>query len=449
MGRGEFLKDPLTGAQPMFIMDDLVDGVIWQYVRFDGSKAAFTDGNGVPCILGHRNSHTQVKDCVFRNSIDVGVKLRQTYDLEVSGCRFDNIGENGVETRWYENDPRTSQPWEGALPDRGTVNVHDNYFRGIGRLEDSESGLVDGCAFTADNGQTSRDVRAIAFRNNTIEDCLRGFYSENNPPFLPTRSVDASHNHFIGRVLSGSPYVKQGIGLINVEGFVVEGNTYDNWGNHDPWESSCDAIVLSGDSRKGVVALNPILERRTSGHRMDKGIHLAHASDVTVFGNPLNGATDGHIVMDPAQCSNIRIFANPGAAQEMSWGDTYEVEFHLETLAPGTFLSHLRPSGWCADANTPNTSKGALVAASYRLTGSVTAGTLTISPYVSGSAISGLAVNQSEFVGQYAEKKSSIGPAPMIDNMAGLAVRYSTSASFTAGGAGAYVKLVFDRSRKL
>lgn len=448
MGMGEFLKDPLSGVKPMFIMADFVDGVVWQYVRFDGSRSAFGDGNGVPCILGHRNSHTKFKDMVFRNSVDVGIKMRNAYDLEAAGNRFENIGESGGETRWYENDPRTGLPWIGPIPDRGSVNIHHNYFRGIGRLEDAHSGMVDGTAWTADNGQTSREVRGIAFRGNTVEDCLRGFYSENNAPYQPTRLVDVSHNQFIGRATSGPPYVKQGIGLINVEGFTTVGNIFDNWGNHDPYQSSCDAIVISGNSRKGTIALNAINDTRTTGDRMDIGIHLANASDVSVFGNVLNGGSEAKISFDPAHCSNLRIAANAGAERDFSWADTFEVEYYLEALAAGVTGAALKPSGWSADANTANTSQCALVGVSYRLTGAITAGTFSIGPYIGGSLVSAFSVSQADFTGQYAEKKSSIGAAPVAANLAGVAVRYTTNAAFAAGGSGVYVRMIFDRSRK-
>lgn len=296
-GRGLLQKDGSSGVKPMLVLNDFVDNTTWRDLRWDGAKASFSDGNGVPGMLGHRNTGTLVTGCHFENFIDVGVKLRQSMKTSVIGCKFYNMGENGCEFRWYQNDPRTAAAWVGSLPAvYGDLVVQGNHFELIGRVENEISGLVDGCGVTFDIGAGAlRAGSTVSVTGNTFVDCLRGVFCENNDASRPFNNVAITGNTMYGLRATPDAYVKMGIGLINVVDFTISGNSIRNIGNYDPYESDAAGIVLSGNSRDGVVTGNAIFDDRADTDRMDYCIQLTQVERVIVSLNKVGGASVSQI----------------------------------------------------------------------------------------------------------------------------------------------------------
>lgn len=317
-GKGRFIKDGTSGVKPMFLLDDFVDNVTFRDLKFDGSKSSFAAGNGVPAILGHRNTGTKVLGCNFENFIDVGVKLRQSMKTIVANCTFYNMGENGCEFRWYQNDPRTAAAWVGSLPSTyGELVVSGCHFELIGRIESIASGLVDGCGVTFDIGAGSlREGKNISITGNTFIDCLRGIFCENNEASRPFKNVSITGNSFERTRLPPDAYVKQGVGLINVVNFIIAGNSFLNLGNYDTVaEGSYNSgVTLSSNSRDGAIIGNVFLDDSGIADRMHYCIKVTSAERVRINDNNVRGASIAQIQVDVDPGTfNISVGTNLGA----------------------------------------------------------------------------------------------------------------------------------------
>lgn len=292
------IKKRTTGgdARPMFLVLDNVDDVNWSGLEFDGGKSNWGLGAPVPAILAHRASNHAFSKVRFHDFVDVGIKYRQSSGLAVDSCFFYNMGENGIECRFYENDPRTGDPWVGAEPYIfGALSVNNSRFERIGRIETTpeDSGLVDGCGVTIDCGpDTSTFMENVAITGNKFIDCLRGFFCENNEAGRFGSNMTITGNAFVGKRSTPDAYCKMGIGLINVQGWTIAGNSFKNIGNYDTtaYSSNNAGIVLSGNSRDGVITGNSILDNRTpSASTMHYGIQVTDAERVAIVGNSVHG----------------------------------------------------------------------------------------------------------------------------------------------------------------
>lgn len=462
-GGGMISKIPGSAGHLINLPEGLRDFAVGK-MEFDGARSSYPiPGTPRSIFFGQ-----QIIDPVFEsvsasNVIDAVFKLRQSTGVNVRYGKHKNIGQNVVELRNYPKNPVTGLPWAISMR-TARHRITDVDFT---EIDSGEEGAGDSCAITMDstawwtgNIETATDLlRAQAIEDVLVsgcmtEDVMRFFFSENYGHELDGLAILG----WIGRNRVGAAATKNGIGLLGVHNATIGlsvgrniGSMDLNAGNNDNSTGVFLGCPWSGSRNRNIIVNGVVLvDDGDVPNATDHQINARDGDTIQVINSITKGSTEGNLVIGPT-ATNIATSGVEGASAEHSWRDTFEVEYYIESLPASMNGVALRPDGWNSDANTANTSRNTLVAASYRLSapilGQPNVGTITIAPFVDGSVVSSMGVSRPDFTGQYASKKVSLGSGVPVADLSGMAVRVSTDAAFSCAG-GLFVKLVFDRSRK-
>jgi hypothetical protein len=432
----------------LFVLSDAATGIWFDGLTFDGTRASFSSGNPVSAIFGHINTNITVTNCTFQNIIDCGIKLRDSAGLTAIGNRFTNVNQNGIELRVYANDPRTGSPYPSRPTINGNHKIIGNHFS---RIDDGNSGAGDGCGVTFDSIAANYPITNTVVSDNTFEDVLRSIWTENNVSGSEARNVVVKGNSIRGNLAgSGTVKTKDGIGLIGVQGAVVEGNTILNVGNFTPVGGECAGVQVSMASTRDVVIANNVIQDLTGAAiRTDYCINVAAGERIIIKNNITRGASDGQIRLVTASAAQVEISGNIGAEDEYSWGQPISLALIRQNIPANTGTIYFYPFGWTDDTDFIMPSVGKLVGISVKLSAAISAGTITITPYAGATALTSLSIVNADFGGgTVAYKKIESINGTLIGLGTRISVSATTDASFAPTTNDALAMLIFDASVK-
>lgn len=397
-GGGCFKKKGTT-IQPLFLPADGISGLWFDDVEFDGLKASFSAGNAVPAILGHILPNLSVTNCYFHDIIDSAIKLRDSAGLLALGNRFYNCGETGIELQNYVNDPRISAPYVGTRPSiEGNHRIIGNFFK---KIDDGLHGTGNGVGVLAASINTSYPIINLVVDANSFEDTLFAFHTENNVVGGEARNVVVTNNTIRGNVAgAGTTETSDGIDLVGVIGGVVQGNTIYNAGNITPPPGGdTSGITISGTSSDIDVSGNTVIDDTGNAIRTDYGILISNGTRIHVHHNTVRGCSTANVYADPAGCVNCRVYANPGAELQGSWGQTLSFNFIRQNIPATTTNVQLYPAGVTDWDELPVPAAGKLVGMSVLLSAAISAGTVTFKAYSNGVHRTNLNITEADFGG--------------------------------------------------
>lgn len=450
VGEGKIKKKAGT-VKPIFLLADEAQDITFEGISIDGARASFTTGNAVPAIQGYLNQWIKVHHVNFENIIDVGVKLRNCAYLEMFGGRIFNVGENGVEIKNYDVDPRTGLAYTGTLP--ALQGGHRIVGVWLGKIDNGTGdGSGDGCGILVSASKLAAGT-AYPVKGVTVESChflnvKRGFWIENNDAGCETEDATVSKCWFRGDIAGFGGDVKDGIGAIDVKRFKALDNTIVNVGNMNLTvpATSCGGIQISGTATDTVEILgNTVIDNTGNTHRMDYCINLAAGTRITVIGNRTEGGSDGTINVISANVSELVCHSNPGATATYSWSETITTHFKITDI-PATATTALQPTGYADGTELTFPMPVRLVGMSVKLSATIT-GNVTFTPYTNGVARTNLNITQADIsTGTRAEKSISTNNGVTI--AAGEPIRVDAVSSGLATTRDAIVTLVFETSLK-
>lgn len=447
------IKKKSTTLQGMFTLaDEAVDNII-QGVTFDGNRTAWSIGNAVFAVAAYKSQNVTFNNVIFNNIIDVGIKFFNSASVLVDGCRFYNIGENGVEFKNYDVDPRTGTAYTGTLPPlQGGHRVVNSWF---GKIDNqSGDGSGDGCGILVSAGLlaagTAYPVKGVSISACHFLNVKRGVWAENNDAGCETEDMTVSECWFRGDVSSYGGDVKDAIGLINVKRCKIINNTIVNVGNMNLVVASanCAAVQISGTNTDIIEAAhNTIVDNTGNTHRMDYGFNLAAGSALNIHDNYISGASDATILTTSANVSNLKCYANDNATSTYSWNNITEVCFKVATIPSGTNVTALTPEGYSVDTEIILPMPVTLVGMSVKMTNSLSSGTITFKPYTSGVNRSTLNITNADFASTIATKAISVNNGVTV--AAGERIRVDVdTTSYGTGTHGAIAYLMFETTLK-
>ena len=437
-----------TSIAHLFALSDSITNVWFDGLTFDGTRASFASGNAVSAIFGYINTNITVTNCTFQNIIDCGIKLRDSAGLTAIGNRFTNVAQNGIELRVYANDPRTGLPYLSRPTINGNHRIIGNHFS---KIDDGLSGAGDGCGVTFDSIAANYPITNTVVSDNTFEDVLRSIWTENNVSGSEAQNVVVKGNSIRGNLAgSGTIKTKDGIGLIGVQGAVVEGNTILNVGNFTPVGGECAGVQVSMASTRDVVIANNVIQDLTGAAiRTDYCINVAAGERIIIKNNITRGASDGQIRLVTANTAQVEIAGNIGAEDEYSWGQPISLALTRQNIPANTGIIYFYPFGWTDDTDFIMPSVGKLVGMSVKLSAAISAGTITITPYAGATSLTNLSIVSADFGGGTgAYKKIASINGTLIGLGTRISVRATTDASFAPTTNDALVMLIFDASVK-
>jgi hypothetical protein len=450
-GGGAFKKLGTTQT-PMFLLPDESDGVWFDGIEFDGTKASFSAGDPVPAILGYITYSLQVTNCYFHDIIDVGIKLRDGANLYASGNRFIDIGENGIELHNYDNDVRTGSAYTGTRPVvEGNHTITGNRFERITRYENPAGPLVDACGiiFVGDDGYPQKNIRIT---DNVIIDCLRYIWTENNGTTDKADNVIISNNTLHGGVNGGTAddiYSKNGIGIIGAKNVLVTNNTIKNVANTNPVGSDTSCITVSGTGNENIqITGNHCSDDSGLSDRTEYGIRVVNGSDLRIFNNYIAGTSTGSITVTEANTSNVTIYSNRNAEDEYSWTQIVPIYFIRENIpANGDQSTYVFGQTWETEAIIP--ADGRIVGVAVKLSAAISAGNLTVKSYSNGVERTNLQIVNSDFSGgTIAQKKIGASNGAQVNAGERYKVVLTTDAAFAPTTMDAIVTMFVDIAKK-
>ena len=444
------IKKTGTDIQPIIAVADRLSGVRFEGVRFDGARSLFMAGNAVPAIMGYVLDDLAVIGCTFADVIDSCIKLRDSARLTAVGNRFFNVSENGIELRHYAADPRTGSDYPARPYMQGGHRIIGNLFERIWR-DETAFGIGDGCAVTFDCVSGSRPIRGMTIANNTVVDCLRGFFSENYGAGNQAEAIAISGNVFLGNVAGPATAKSQiGVGLISVRGAVVSGNSFYNIGNFTQLGKDSQSIIVSrtdvsANSFDVVINGNTCIDDTGGADRTDYHIRLAAGDGISAENNVVRGAAVKNILVESA-ATNVSCSANTGGEGSFSWSAPKTVNFYVANISAST------ANGVIDIASAPGiteyimTGPGKIVGMAIAISAPVAAGSLSFQVHVAGSPVSGLVIDEADLAG--GERFSLVlSAADGVLAQSGQVVRvyYTTDANFSHTTTDAFVSVSIDQ----
>lgn len=448
VGEGKVKKKTGT-IKPVFLLADGGIDITFEGFTIDGSKASYSSGNAVPAILGHLCQWVKIHHMNFENIIDVGVKIRNCGYLELIGGRFYNIGENGVEIKNYDADPRTGIAYVGTLPAvQGAHRIEGAWF---GKIDNGTvDGSGDGCgiliASTFAYAGTKYPVKGVGVVNCDFLNVKRGVWVENNDSGCESEDVQVLGNRFRGDVTSFGGLTYIAIGGIGVKQMEIAHNNIKNMGNFAPTSDKCTGVTIGGLTNGVRIIDNAIVDDRVAADRMDYAIKLNAGANIDMRDNLVSGGSEGQILVDAA-VTTYSGSGNRGDGTALSWGNTLSMTFKLQNI-PGTATTPLTPEGYADDTDATFPMPVRLVGVSVKLNTAIATGTITFKPYTNGVSRSNLDVATADFgVGTIGTKV--IGVTSGVTIAAGALVRVNAvTVGFTPTTADALVTLIFDTDYK-
>jgi len=451
-GGGAFKKLGTTQT-PMFLLPDESDGVWFDGIEFDGTRASFSYGDPVSAILGYITYSLKVTNCYFHDVIDSGIKLRDGANLYASGNRFIDVDENGIELFNYDVDVRTGSAYTGTRPViEGNHTIIGNRFERITRVENPSGPIVNACAvqFKGADGYPQRNVRIT---DNVAIDCLRSFWTENNPPNDPSDGIIISNNSIDGGVNGGTAqgiYGKNAIGVIDGKNVLIANNTIKNPANYAPVGSDTSCITISGSNNQNIqITGNFCYDDTGAADRTQYGIRIVNGTDIRIFNNYIAGVSTTPILVSEANTSNVTIYANRGASDEYSWTQIVPIYFIRENIpANGNQDTFVFGQTWETEAIIP--ADGRIVGVGIKLSAAISAGTLTVKSYSNGIERTNLQITNADFTGggTIAQKKISASDGAQVNSGERYKVVLTTDAAFLPTTMDAIITMFVDIAKK-
>jgi len=274
-------------------------------LRFDMSRSFFSGGT-VSAFFFIRTNDLRFIDCEFKNGIEEGLKLYKCQRVIIDRCHFENIYDGGVQIHSPISDGHTGSRND---QDSAHVRVTNSYFKDI---DDGLYGAGNGCGVMVYNTSTTVTTRDILVQGNIFIGCLRGVWAEDNDSVM--RRILVQNNDFIG-AYSGMPGNSgHGAGFVSVVQGSISGNTFHNIGTFIPsggTSSEIAAIIISGGTGTSDlvrVVDNDIYDDRGGSARMQFGVYVTKAADLTIKNNRVRGSTQKNVhVVDWANTSGTVI----------------------------------------------------------------------------------------------------------------------------------------------
>lgn len=452
--RGEgTLKKKSGTVKHVLVLEDEAEDVLIEGITIDGNRSAYSTGNAVSAIAAYLGQHLTFRDLKLVNIIDCGLKLFNCGYVLVEGGRIYNVGENGVEFKNYDVDPRTLIAYTGTLPSlQGGHRIIGTWF---GKIDNGTGdGSGDGCGILISAGKLAAGT-AYPVKGVTVDSCQflnvkRGYWIENNDAGCETEDATVSNCWFRGDISGFGGDVKDGIGAINAKRFKAVNNTIVNVGSMNVTlpGTSCAGIQISGTNTDTVELLNnTIIDNTGNTHRMDYAINLAAGTRITVIGNRTEGDSDGTINVTSANVSELVCHSNPGATATYSWSETVTRSFSALNLAASTTTA-LSPEGYTGGTELTFPMPVRLVGMAVKLSGTISSGNLTITPYTNGTARTNLEIDQTD-IGAGTSATAAISTNNGVTISAGQAVRVdAVSSSLNPTTLDLIVTLVFETALK-
>jgi len=445
-GGGKFKKLG-TDLKPVILLDDMIDGLWFDDITIDGNDSLFSPGEPVPCILGYVTQSLKVTGCKFRNSVDVGIKLRNGSHLTAFGNKFEDINTNGIEIRIYALDPRTGLAYTEQPDTYSGYIVSGNTFK---RIDDGNSGAGEGCGviFSSNNGTYFIDGFIVS--ENTFEDVLRSVWSENPVSGGESRNISITGNTILGNISgAGTIETKDGIGLVQCTDAVISNNTIRNVGNFSPVGGNCAGIQISGSRCDHIlIANNNIVDNTGNADRTDYGVYINSAPGVTLRNNMTSGVSEAPYDT-VGSCPGLTIIGMGDDVPELSWGFPVLYQFWKQNLAASS-TNQLAPAGALDFTSTLSPSEGAVVALSVQLSTPITAGAVTFKVYTNGIERTNLAITETDFAGGTSFTRAiAVKDAAVILQNRQINVRAVTDGSFLPITLDALAVVTYDMSAKL
>jgi len=451
--RGEgTLKKKAGTIKHVLVLADGAQDVKIEGITIDGNRSAFSTGNAVSAIAAYAGQGLTFEDLKLNNLIDCGLKLFNCGYVLVNGGRIYNVGENGIEFKNYDVDPRTGLAYATTLP--SLQGAHRLKGVWLGKIDNGTGdGSGDGCGILVSAGKLAAGT-AYPVKGVTAEAChflnvKRGFWSEQNDAGCEAEDIAVMGCYFRGDIAGFGGDVKDGIGFINVMRAKAIGNSIINVGNMNlalP-ATSCAGIQVSGSSTDTVELLNNTVSDNTGNtHRMDYAINLADGARIIAVGNSVLGGSDGTINVTSANVSEMVCHSNPYATGTYSWSETVTAQFTVSNL-PATATTAMRPAGFTDDSEMVFPMPVRLVGMAVKMSNSPSTGTVTFKPYTNGSNISALNATNGDFSSTIAVKAISTNNGTTI--AAGQRVRVDAeTVGYGATTHDAIVTLTFETSFK-
>lgn len=451
VGEGKLKKKSGTVRHILVIADNAEDVKI-EGITIDGNRSAYSTGNAVSAIAAYLAQGLTFEDVKLYNIIDCGLKLFNCGYVEVRGGRWYNIGENGIEFKNYDVDPRTGLAYATALPAlQGGHRVKGVW---MGKIDnETGDGSGDGCGILVSAGLlaagTAYPVKGVTISDSHFLNVKRGVWAENNDAGCETEDMSVIGNWFRGDIAGFGGDVKDGIGAINVKRFKAQNNIITNVGNMDVAypATSCAGIQVSGGFTEDVELLdNRITDNTGATHRMDLAINIAAGARITTVNNTTIGGSEGTINVASASVSELVCHSNPYATGTYSWSETITVQFTVSNILATENRSML-PVGFADDPELVFPMPVRLVGMAVKMSNSPSTGTITFKPYTNGVNRSSLNATNGDFSSTIAVKAISTNNGVTI--AAGEHVRvYAETSGYGATTHDAIVTLTFETSFK-
>lgn len=447
-----------TDQIPIILLDDELDDIEFKGFTIDGTAANFSGGNPVPGILGYVASNIRCHKMLFTDIADSGIKLRDCANLDAVGSRFLRCYQNGIEIRNYAADVRLGvtsvvsgteyeitsvsggTDWSsvgggnpaavgdvftatasGSIASLGTARqqytstrptlqgghrVLRNRFKYVGMREDVGTGAVDGCCVIYQSADALRPLEDILIEGNVGQDVLRGFWAESNVLGRESRQVIIRSNMLRNNVdgktsafVEDLGYGKVGIGVIGVQNAVISGNPIKNFGNYLHAGSDTGGIVVSGNNNKNILIVgNPVIDTTADTDRTDYCIDIRTGGEgIVVKNNPVGGAAQGQINV-ASGINGVSVYNNPGAELDFSWPPAlFQMEFKRDNVqANGNQSTYILVFNETEDIVEFD---ARLVAMRVILSTPITAGSATFKPYVNGTNVTELNIDETDLGG--------------------------------------------------
>lgn len=441
-GGATFKKIGAT-SQPIFMLPDMIEGIWFDGITFDGNKAVYSPSTTNTGVMGYVTQSARFTDCTFTGFRDCGIKLRNGSEVVADGNIFHNIDTNGIEVRIYTNDPRTGSPFPAEPARYSGYRFANNRFS---KIDDGLHGAGEGCGISVASAVGTKFVDGLVVADNTFEDVLRSIWTENNIAGGEARNVTIVGNTIVGNLSPGTVETKDGIGLIGVKGATVTANSVLNVGNFAPAGGNCSCVQIAGSDLITITG-NSFRDDTGNANRTDYYIYINVGTNVTIAQNLVGGASDG-VVGTLGSNTGLTISGTGGAPVSHSWTMPVAYIFERENLAASTTVDMLSTPG-TAFQEIPVSCPGAPVALSVLLSTPVAAGSLTLKVIVEGVEHTALRITQADFAGGVKFTKAiAASEAISVPVSSRLVVRCVTDGSFLPTTLDAQATITFDAAVK-
>lgn len=239
--RGAILKKSTNTVGHMFQnLDAAADGSM--FIGYGGEvnmmASAFSSGQTVSAFHMVRGDQLGWYGGKYHTGIEEGLKLYNCQNIDVRDGWYEDFANNGVQCNGVSS---SADGFTGskAQQDLAFTNVSGNYFKD---MDDQTAGEGQGVA--VGSGSTTNIARDIVIADNTLDNCNRSIWCENNNAALQAKNVSVT-----GNVIRNP--ITFGVGVVGAIGVNVTGNTVEMNSPSTTISSESAGIIISGSASSG------------------------------------------------------------------------------------------------------------------------------------------------------------------------------------------------------